>query len=73
MWYHIKMPSVVKILAKMQENPRGIAYTELMKVCEHSSGSLGAPVDHMQCSRPLGLEILASTSRMTTGGQSRIR
>ena len=38
MWYHIKMPSVVKILAKMQENPRGIAYTELMKVCEHYFG-----------------------------------
>ncbi|WP_167145186.1 toxin HicA [Actinomyces sp. ZJ308] len=32
------MPSVAKILAKMQENPRSIAYTELMKVCEHYFG-----------------------------------
>ena len=38
MWYHPEMPSVAKILAKMQDNPRGIAYTELMKVCEHYFG-----------------------------------
>ena len=73
MWYHSEMPSVAKILAKMQDNPRGIAYTELMKVCEHYFGKPRSTGGSHAVFKTLGPEILASTSRMTTGEQSRTR
>jgi len=33
------MPSVVDLLAKMRENPKGIRFSELCKVCDYFFGS----------------------------------
>ncbi len=37
--YHCWVPSVVKIVAAMRENPRNIRYADLAKVCAHYFGS----------------------------------
>ena len=37
--YHYWVPSVVKIVAAMRENPRNIRYADLAKVCAHYFGS----------------------------------
>lgn len=34
----VGMPSVAKVVAAMRQNPKGISYNDLHKVCEHYFG-----------------------------------